>query len=302
MDNEIWKPVYHKIFNNKYLISNLGRVKNINTGNLIKGGIAGGYYSVVLNQKVNDKLMNKNFKIHILVAKSFIINSDPKNKIYVNHKDGNKFNNKCENLEWVTPSENCLHAKKNGLQNNFIKKIGQYNDNYELIAVFNSMKEASQKTNTNYTNIHGACNNLRKKAGGFVWKYMDNNNNKIDENILTNKKYFKNIKDFDNYFVTKDGKIFNSHTKKYLRQSITEDGYLCVNLRKIQNGKIIKKKKILIHREVATAFIPNPNNYDIVNHKNLKKNDNNINNLEWVTSSQNTIHYHVSKGKLINFE
>lgn len=55
----------------------------------------------------------KQVSVHRLVALHFIDN--PENKIQVNHKDGNKHNPHIDNLEWVTPSENSLHAFKNGL-------------------------------------------------------------------------------------------------------------------------------------------------------------------------------------------
>lgn len=56
----------------------------------------------------------KYFKVHILVAKTFIPN--PFNKPCINHKDGNKENNCVDNLEWCTYSENHKHAYKNGLK------------------------------------------------------------------------------------------------------------------------------------------------------------------------------------------
>lgn len=54
--------------------------------------------------------------VHRLLALAFIENDDPKNKLEVNHIDGNKVNNKLSNLEWVTSSENQIHAFETGLQ------------------------------------------------------------------------------------------------------------------------------------------------------------------------------------------
>lgn len=64
-----------------------------------------------------------------------------------------------------------------------------------------------------------------------------------------------------------------------------KDGYLRVQL--IANGK---RKDARIHRLVANAFIPNPNNKPTVNHKNGIVNDNNVNNLEWATYSEQNYH------------
>ena len=63
------------------------------------------------------------------------------------------------------------------------------------------------------------------------------------------------------------------------------DGYLVVNLRKNCTAKVIP-----VHRLVAEAFIPNPNNLPTVNHKNGDKFDNNVNNLEWASYAENNTH------------
>ena len=105
-NSEIWKTIP----NYNYLISNLGRIKN-KFGKLLKGSYGKNYprFGLYKNGIV------KYFTLSRLVALTFI--SNPENKSCINHKDGNKKNNKVDNLEWVTYSENSIHAYKNGLYN-----------------------------------------------------------------------------------------------------------------------------------------------------------------------------------------
>ncbi len=91
-----------------------------------------------------------------------------------------------------------------------------------------------------------------------------------------------NIKDFPNYYCDKYGNIFSK--RKKLKQS-KRNGYLCVSL--CNNGF---SKSFNVHRIIAEAFIPNPENKPQVNHINGIKTDNRVENLEWVTQSENTIH------------
>jgi len=96
----------------------------------------------------------------------------------------------------------------------------------------------------------------------------------------------KKIDNYENYLIDENGKIYNVKTKKYLKGSIGENGYLYYRLSK--NGK---KKMYYAHRLVAEAFIPNSNNLPVVNHKDGNKLNNNVNNLEWVSYSENTKHW-----------
>ena len=92
----------------------------------------------------------------------------------------------------------------------------------------------------------------------------------------------KDIKGYEGlYAITSCGKVWSYRSKKFLKP-IEKNGYLSINLYK--EGKV---KQCNIHRLVAEAYIPNPDNKPQVNHKNEVKTDNYINNLEWATVKEN---------------
>lgn len=94
------------------------------------------------------------------------------------------------------------------------------------------------------------------------------------------------INDFEtSYIIYEDGRLFNTKTKNWLDGTISKAGYRVYAIR--FNGK---KTDQLAHRLVAKAFIPNPNNLPVVNHKDGDKLNNNISNLEWTTVEENNIH------------
>lgn len=120
-EQEIWKDVVG--YEGLYQVSNLGRVKSlarkINRGQYIEYREdilmtlflnRHGYFTVMLSK--NGK--KKQHRIHQMVARAFIPN--PENKEMINHIDCNTQNNRVENLEWATNSENQLHAIAHGLK------------------------------------------------------------------------------------------------------------------------------------------------------------------------------------------
>ena len=114
---------------------------------------------------------------------------------------------------------------------------------------------------------------------------------------------FKPIEGYEDlYEVSDEGNVRNKTTGRILKPSRTNRGYLCVYLCK--DG--IREFKS-IHRLVAQAFLPNPDNYPQVNHIDENKLNNSVDNLEWCTSQYN-IDYSQSKpvaqfsldGRLLN--
>ena len=97
----------------------------------------------------------------------------------------------------------------------------------------------------------------------------------------------KQIQNYENYFIYDNGDVLNTTTNKMLKGSIGQHGYKYYRL-----SKDNKKKMFYAHRLVAQYFIDNPNNLPVVNHKDGNKLNNTIDNLEWVSYSQNTVHAH----------
>lgn len=161
-NSEIWKPITLKNCTGMF-VSNKGGIK-LKTGKISASEPNDNGYIVTT---INGKLT----RVHTLICTTFI-GLRPTSKHIVNHKNGIKHDNRPENLEWYTKSENILHAMETGL-NPIRKPVNQIDkDTNKIINTFKSGREASKTLNINDSTIYNVCRGIGKTAGGFKWEYI----------------------------------------------------------------------------------------------------------------------------------
>lgn len=179
IEGEIWKEVVG--YEGLYEVSNLGRVKSVrkivkrNTGFLVKPEVikkqkvSKGYLTVALCKES----VFKHKKVHILVGVSFIEN--PQNKPQINHKKGNKLDNRATELEWNTAEENVRHSYSFGL------KIGKKGELHPL----------SKLNDSDIPNIISLRFDKKLTQQAIADMY---NVCRATISLITNKKYYSHIK------------------------------------------------------------------------------------------------------------
>lgn len=163
-------PGWYKIGSNGTLINTTGKPAKVFISNT-------GYYRINLVMKDHT---HKNVSIHRLVAYYFVNNPDPNKYAIVNHKDGNKLNNDYTNLEWVTTSENFIHARDTL---NTITMIGEshWKNKYSIKLVTDICELLS---------IYPYKSNEIIK----ILKLVENPNDKTSHEYFMMKKLIKNIR------------------------------------------------------------------------------------------------------------
>lgn len=147
-------------FDQQYIIDENGNVYRKLTPNRSPQGY--------LRLGLRSKGIRKHFNLHRLVAQTFTPN--PENKPFVNHIDGDKTNNRVDNLEWCNQSENMIHAYKTGLKRpSHPKPVRQYTLEGEFVKEYPSREEAARRVNACGCNINKAIQR-NTNCAGYLWK------------------------------------------------------------------------------------------------------------------------------------
>lgn len=180
---EEWKDIEN--FERLYQVSNYGRVKSLLkiselNGRRYETKIMKCHYNTkkYLDVELCKKGTSQRYRIHRLVAEAFIPN--PENKPQVNHINGNKQDNRVENLEWCTNGENQIHAFNTGL--NYRKKYGespkakqvvQYDLRGNIVRIWDCVIRIKHELGYSDGYICKCCKGKYKTAYGYVWKYKE---------------------------------------------------------------------------------------------------------------------------------
>ena len=96
---------------------------------------------------------------------------------------------------------------------------------------------------------------------------------------------------YSDFLINKNGEVKNTKTNHVYKNYVHSSGYVVLTLPMGKRGKV---KTIRLHKALAETFIPNPNNYKVVHHKDEDKSNYSLNNLEWTTNKLNTT-YHLQE-------
>lgn len=170
-------------------VSNMGRIKNAND-KFIEGYIRQGYKQLHIKRRNDKKTTMTTF--HRMVCLAFLGKPPSKNHV-INHKNGNKLDNRLKNLEYCTRSENAKHAHANNLVDikkraaKCVKAVIQCDSFGEEIKQFNSIKEASEQLGISRSGISDSCAGRKIYAGNYKWKYVTDKTHEVLMDTIVKK-------------------------------------------------------------------------------------------------------------------
>lgn len=155
----------------KYLVSAEGFVINSDSGHVMEGSVKRTGYKEVIFTDTDGRQYSR--LLHRVVAEAFC--KQELGKEEVNHINGDKLDNRAENLEWVTHGDNLKHAYETGLMPNDAtpKAVTATNIETGEQMDFPSIYKAARFFNISQGNICMCCKGFRPYAGGYYWEYQE---------------------------------------------------------------------------------------------------------------------------------
>lgn len=276
----------------KYLFSSAGKIwsKKKHTETSLSYS-SDGYLKVGLT---NDEGRCVSTGVHRLIALAFIPN--PENKPTVNHKNHDKTDNRVENLEWATVTEQNRHRRKPPREIQRLvssRKVWRCSLDGEKLESYETMRDAAKwvfdegltsvkdfnNGNNIKTKICAVCQKRyqRKTAYGFKWIYDTSSEDKF-ENEIWKDLPSDLVRGTKGYQISDQGRVKN-HKGRITEGHHKPNYYVWVSVYPYQYQ---------LHRLMALVFLPNFYNKPYVNHKDHDKTNCKLYNLEWVTPSENS--------------
>ena len=274
-------------------VSSLGRVRSA-TGVVSYGSSKPSGYRVV-------QIQQQEYSVHRLVAAAFLDSPPTPDHCNVNHIDRDPSNNHVANLEYVTPAENVRHSwNTNAGRRSNASEIGKR-------VLWRPRGESSWRMSISQSEVakhlglsrrsvsHCCCGGSAVASASGIWyefKFADLQEDcqQSDDETWLPATYPGRTTPFSGLLVSTSGRV-RFTTRSQARVTFGHcgaTGYHRVNT---------SRRSLLVHRLVATTFLGQPRSLDMqVNHKDRDRGNNNVSNLEFVTPSQNVLHF-ISRSK-----
>lgn len=178
-----------------YSITKCGKVYSHISDKHMKPSVTRGYLRINIYNSDNGK--KKNVHIHTLVAKMFLHSYE--DGFVVNHKDGDKFNNNFENLEWISQQDNIIHSVATGLRTPCFSYNGLVPTSEQVVYDYNEKEGRVGKHLSNEDDVRKCCELLQKGYRSIdVCMMTGLNRNNINRlKLKTFKKWEHITKDYD---------------------------------------------------------------------------------------------------------
>lgn len=268
-------------------VSSHGRFRNrlgcISLGSLTSSG----YFRVGID--------GSNFFVHRLVAFAFLGPPKAENRWLVNHRDNNPSNNRLENLEYVSPSQNMLHSYTNSSRGTASKPVMWRTMGSQSWTICSSGTVASQQLGVSQASVTRCCQQ-KESINGFELRFVSDG----DRTIYPQEEWRPMLDTRSGEIVP--GRMVSSLGRVRGKNGCVSKGYLerTGYFRTYISGiSGFRSRNELVHQLVARAFLQRPDSplHVQVNHRDGNKENNAAENLEYVSASENIAHSYAIGGR-----